>query len=44
MELLLSKIATPGDGEDGEEGIGGVIVEWIWGMIIVVLQVDAALE
>lgn len=44
MELLFSEVAASGDGEDGKQDIRGVIIEHILLVIIIVLQVDAALE
>ena len=44
MEFGLSKIAAPSDGEDRKESISGVIIEWIWRMVVVILEVNAALE
>ena len=44
MELLFSEVAASGDGEDGKQDIRGVIIEHVLLVIIIVLQVDAALE
>jgi hypothetical protein len=40
MELVFSEVAATGDGEDGEEGVNRVVVEFIWLVVVVVLQVD----
>ena len=44
MELLFSEVAASGDGEYGKQDIRGVIIEHVLLVIIIVLQVDAALE
>ena len=44
MEDLFCKVARPTDSEDGQHGDIRIGIEGIWLVIIVVLQVDFALE
>lgn len=44
MELLLGEVAASGDGEDGKKNICRIIIERILLMIVVILQINAALE
>ena len=44
MEFILCEVASSADGEDGKHGVVGVGVEEIGLMIVVVLEVNHALE
>ena len=44
MEFILGEVASSADGEDGKHGVVGVGVEEIGLMIVVVLEVNHALE
>ena len=44
MELFFGEVSASGDGEDGKKDIGWVIIKRILFMIVIILQVDAALE
>lgn len=44
MELFFSEVSASGDGEDRKQDIGGIIIKRILLMIVIILEVDAALE
>lgn len=44
VELFFGEVSASGDGEDGEHDVGGVVIQRILLLKVIVLQVDAALE
>lgn len=44
MELAFCEVAAPKDGEDGEEGVDRVGVEFVRLVEVVILEIDDGLE